>query len=146
MFSGVINAWKEREGSQMVLSLPAHPFGWDLPHRLPWALLTASASASLQVHREESLPGACGSQAVRDRARHQTEQDEALTCWGWPWGILFPSVPQGWLGGCWPPTTTKHRNCSLPKTQPVCLNIQDFPFTVIIWGGYLSMDRRHLEG
>ena len=108
------------------------------------ALLTASAS--LQVHREESIPGACGSQAVRNRTRHQTEQDEALMRRGWPQGILLPSVPQCWLGAASHRRTTKHRNRSLPKTQPVCLNVQVFPFTVIVWGGYLSVGRAHFKG
>lgn len=54
-------------------------------------------------------------------------------------GDPAPFCAPGLAGGCQPPTTTKHRNCSLPKTQPVCLNIQGFPFTVIVWGGYLSM-------
>lgn len=64
MFSGVISSWKEGGESDGAfppcssLQVEFAP-GWG-PHRL----LTASPSASLQVHREESVPGARGSQAV----------------------------------------------------------------------------------
>lgn len=60
----------EREGGESYGAFPpclslwvGFAPGWGA-HRLPWALLTASASASLQVHREEGVPGARGSQAV----------------------------------------------------------------------------------
>lgn len=67
-------------------------------------------------------------------------------CQGWPRGILLPSVPGCWLGAASHRRTTGHGNRSLPKTQPVCLNLQVFPFTVIVWGGYLSGGRGHFEG
>lgn len=67
-------------------------------------------------------------------------------CPGWLRGVLLPSVPERWLGAasrCW---AAEHGNPSLLKTQPVCLDVQDFPFTVIVWGGYLSVGRGHFEG
>lgn len=66
-------------------------------------------------------------------------------CRGWPQGILLPSVPERWLGAA-SHRTTGHGNRSLPKTQPVCLNVRVFPFTVIVWGGCLSVGRGHFEG
>lgn len=67
-------------------------------------------------------------------------------CRGWPRGTLLPFVPEHWLGAASHHPTTKHGNHSLPKTQPVCLNVQVFPFTVIDWGGYLSVGRGLFEG
>lgn len=67
-------------------------------------------------------------------------------CWEWRWGILLPSVPKCWLGAASHRRTSRHRKHSLPKTLPVCLNVQVFPFTVIVWGGYLSVGRGYFEG
>jgi len=90
---------EEADAASSPCSSPRMGFapGWEQCWLLR-AALTAPAVVSLQVHREESLPGARGSQAVRNRTRPQAEQDEALMCRGWPRGTLLPPVPERWRG------------------------------------------------
>lgn len=61
-------------------------------------------------------------------------------------GDSAPFCAQVLAGGCQPPPTSRHGKHFLPKTLPVGLNVQVFPFTVIVWGGYLSVGRGYFEG
>lgn len=61
-------------------------------------------------------------------------------------GDLAPFCAPGLAGGCQPLMTTEHGNCSLPKTLPVCLNVQGFPFTVIVRGRLFVNGQEALGG